>query len=192
MLFCCYHFVFTQNVLSYLLSILHCVTLISEKDWQRGQKSSGDSWNYFHWITSSNYFAWTQQPWWQNRYRKVASSIPVYYSILNHFWGATNWDVLLTETCYYCHVQQSIKKSNHKRLHELISICTLHFMYIRGCQIGMQGPQLCAEPRHFCKLDVATSRIAFLDLNLHVLQVAPSNSKNWGRSVVQNCTSDTP
>ena len=51
-------------------------------------------------------------------------------------------------------------------------------MYVRGCQIGMQGPQLCAEPRHFCKLDVATSRIAFLDLNLHVLQVAPSNSKN--------------
>ena len=49
---------------------------------------------------------------------------------------------------------------------------------IRGCQIGMQGPQLCAQPRHFCKLDVATSRIEFLDLNLHVLQVAPSNSKN--------------
>ena len=39
-------------------------------------------------------------------------------------------------------------------------------MDIRGCQIGMQGPELCAEPRHFCKLDVATSRIAILDLNL--------------------------
>ena len=46
----------------------------------------------------------------------------------------------------------------------------------RGCQIGMQGPQLCAEPRHFCKSDVATSRMAFLDLNLHVLQLATSNS----------------
>ena len=34
-------------------------------------------------------------------YRKVASSIPVYYSILDNFWGAANWDVLLTETCYY-------------------------------------------------------------------------------------------
>ena len=31
----------------------------------------------------------------------------------------------------------------------------------------MQGPKLCAKPRHFCKLDVATSRMAFLDLNLH-------------------------
>ncbi len=49
---------------------------------------------------------------------------------------------------------------------------------IRGCQIGMQGPQLCAKPRHFCKLDVATSRMAFLNLNLHVLQVATSNSNN--------------
>ena len=48
----------------------------------------------------------------------------------------------------------------------------------QGCQIGMQGPQLCAEPHHICKLDVATSRMAFLDLNLHVLQVATSNSKN--------------
>ena len=51
-------------------------------------------------------------------------------------------------------------------------------MYVRGCKIGMQGPQLCAKPRHFCKLDVATSRMAFLDLNLHVLQVATSNSNN--------------
>ena len=41
--------------------------------------------------------------------------------------------------------------------------------YIRGCQIGMQGPQL-------CELDMATSRMAILDLNLqHVLQVATSN-----------------
>ena len=47
---------------------------------------------------------------------------------------------------------------------------------IRGCQIGMQGPQLFAEPRHFCKLDVATSRIACLDLNLNVLQVATSSN----------------
>jgi hypothetical protein len=45
-------------------------------------------------------------------------------------------------------------------------------MYTRGCQIGMQGPQLCAKPRHFWKLDLTTSRMAFLDLNLHVLQVA--------------------
>ena len=56
----------------------------------------------------------------------------------------------------------------------------------------MQGPQLCAEPRCFLKLDVATSRMAFLDLNLQVLQNAISNSSNLGRTVVQNCTSDTP
>ena len=37
-------------------------------------------------------------------YRKVASSRPVYYSIFDHFWGATNQDVLLTEMCYYCHL----------------------------------------------------------------------------------------
>ena len=63
---------------------------------------------------------------------------------------------------------------------------------VRGCQIGMQGPQFSAKPRYFCKLDLATSRMAFLDLNLYVLQVATSNSNNWGHSVVQNCTSDTP
>ena len=34
------------------------------------------------------------------KYRKVASSRPVYYSIFDHFWGATNQDVLLTEACY--------------------------------------------------------------------------------------------
>ena len=44
-------------------------------------------------------------------------------------------------------------------------------VFTGGCQIGMQGP-LCPEPRQFCKLDTATSRKAFLDLNLHVLQLA--------------------
>ena len=47
-----------------------------------------------------------------------------------------------------------------------------HSIDIRGCQIGMQGPQLCAKPHHVYKLDVGTSRMAFLDLNLHVLQPA--------------------
>ena len=39
-----------------------------------------------------------QQIWDNNvdlTYRKVASSRPVYYSIFDHFWGATNQDVLL-------------------------------------------------------------------------------------------------
>ena len=65
-------------------------------------------------------------------YRKVASSRLVYYSIFDHFWGATNQDVLLSETCYYCHVQQSIKWWVHKRLHELVSIFVnymVHIMY---------------------------------------------------------------
>ena len=42
------------------------------------------------------------------------------------------------------------------------------YLQFRGCQIGMQWPQLCSKARHFCKLDVATSRMAFLDLNMHV------------------------
>ena len=42
-------------------------------------------------------------------YRKVASSRPVYYSIFDLFWGATNQDVLLTEMCYYFYIQKSIK-----------------------------------------------------------------------------------
>ena len=62
---------------------------------------------------------------------------------------------------------------------------------VRWHQIGMQGPQLCPGPRHFCKSDVPSSILAFLDLKLHVLQLGTSNSNNWGRPVVQNCTSDT-
>ena len=58
----------------------------------------------------------------QSIYRKVASSRPVYYSIFDYFWGATNQDVLLTETCYYCYVQKSMKCWVHKRLHEFSSI----------------------------------------------------------------------
>ena len=42
-------------------------------------------------------------------YRKVASSRPVYYSIFDNFWGATNQDVLLNEMCYYFYVQKSMK-----------------------------------------------------------------------------------
>ena len=50
----------------------------------------------------------------ENYYRKVASSRPVYYSIFDLFWGATNQDVLLTEMCYYCYIQKSIKWWVHK------------------------------------------------------------------------------
>ena len=31
-------------------------------------------------------------------YRKVVSSRPIYYSIFERFWDATNWDVLLKKT----------------------------------------------------------------------------------------------
>ena len=40
-----------------------------------------------------------------NIYCKVASCIPVYYSIFDHILGATNQDMLLSKTCYYCYVQ---------------------------------------------------------------------------------------
>ena len=40
----------------------------------------------------------------------------------------------------------------------------------------MQRPQLCANPRHFCELDVATSRMAFLDLNQGPLKIWTEHS----------------
>ena len=56
----------------------------------------------------------------------------------------------------------------------LVALCIyVRCTYIRGCQNGMQGPQLCTKPCHFCKLNVATSRMAFLDLNL-------ACSTSWG------------
>ena len=33
-------------------------------------------------------------------YREVTSSRPVHYSIFEHFWGATDWDVLLSKGYY--------------------------------------------------------------------------------------------
>ena len=66
---------------------------------------------------------------------------------------------------------------------------------IDGADFPCRGPafsSLCSfYGQNICSV-VVTSRIAFLYLNLHVLKVAISNSNNWGRSVVQNCTSDTP
>ena len=73
------------------------------------------------------------------------------------------------------------KKVREEHIEEILQVNFKHAIkdvYCRGCQIGRQGPQLCAKPRHFCKLDVAASRMAFLNLNLHVLQVATLNSKN--------------
>lgn len=51
-----------------------------------------------------NYFLEEQA----TKFRKVASSRLVYYSIFDHSWGATNQDMLLSEMCYYCHVQELI------------------------------------------------------------------------------------
>ena len=53
------------------------------------------------------------------------------------------------------------------------------WLLVLGLNEGLvECATLCAKPGHFCKLDVATSRMAFLDFNLHVLQVAASNSNN--------------
>ena len=57
-------------------------------------------------------------------------------------------------------------------------------MSIRRCQIGLQGIHLCSKPRLFCNLNVATYKNAFLNLILHVLQLATSNSRNCGRFIV--------
>ena len=73
--------------------------------------------------------------------------------------------------------QNRLSKGNYHNF-ILCSMNSLICMLLRGCQIGMQGPQLWAKPHHCCKLDMATSRMAFLDLKLHVLQVATSNSNN--------------
>ena len=51
-------------------------------------------------------------------------------------------------------------------------------MYFTRYKIGMQGPHLCAKPRLFCNLDVATSKIVFVDLKLYVLELASSNFQN--------------
>ena len=59
-------------------------------------------------------------------------------------------------------------------------------MYVRGRQIAMQGPQLCAGPCHFCKLDLPSSRLAFLDLKLGM--AIPQRisfleeSRSWGKA----------
>ena len=58
--------------------------------------------------------------------------------------------------------------------------------------VKMASKRTPAKPRHFCKWNMATSWMAFLNLNLNVLQVATPNSNNRERSVVQNCTSDIP
>ena len=77
-----------------------------------------------------------------HEYRKVASNIPVYYSIFDYFWGATNWNVLLTETCYYYHVQQSIKRWVKKRWHEFISIFYNYLLFLPKCRILKNSNQI--------------------------------------------------
>ena len=117
----------------------------------------------------------------------------IFCPVLEFFHCLPLWKtVLFALELFHCLPLWTTVRVHGKKLQNATKKIIVLACSIRGCQIGMQGPQLCAKPRHFCKLDVATSRIAFLDLNLHVLQVATSNSKNWGRSVVQNCTSDTP
>ena len=68
-------------------------------------------------------------------YRKVAISIPVYYSIFDHFWGATNQDVLLIEMCYYCYVQKSIKWWVHIYFQS-------HLLFLSECRILKNSDQI--------------------------------------------------
>ena len=62
----------------------------------------------------------------------------------------------------------------------------------KGCKLGgvksecKAHPHLCAKPRHFCKLVVATSKKAFLELKL------PTCSTVYHLYILKNCPSDTP
>ena len=60
----------------------------------------------------------------------------------------------------------------------LLKFRYLNLYVYRSVKSACKDSQLCAEPRHFCKLDMTPSRMAFLDLNLYVLEVATSNSNN--------------
>ena len=63
-------------------------------------------------------------------YRKVASSRPVYYSIFDYFWGATNWDVLLTETCYYCLLV--LQQSNNHNCIKNVALINFNLCIVDG------------------------------------------------------------
>ena len=87
---------------------------------------------------------------------------------IHHFiWGAIACHGLALHTqSYDVYAMQEIMYK-HVGIYVLLdAICYWSLRWdIRGCQNGMQGPQLFAKPCHFWKLNMATSRMAFLDLN---------------------------
>ena len=77
----------------------------------------------------------------------------------------------------------------------LVDVCFC-IVSVGGRELSLGGVKSACKDLSFaqsliiiCKLEVATLGMAFLDLNLHVLQLATSNSNNLGPSVVQNYTS---
>ena len=107
--------------------------------------------------------------WRDMYYRKVASSRPVYYSIFDYFLVATNWDVLLTETCYYYHVHQSIKRWVKKGWHKFISIFANYIIVHRYSHL----PWLVF---YFCKLYLTKwSKILGLSILIFI-------NKDWEKS----------
>ena len=58
-----------------------------------------------------------------DNYRKVASNRPVYYSIFEHFWGASNWYLLLTEG-YYIEGQRFLGATNRDGLQTEMCYCS--------------------------------------------------------------------
>ena len=63
---------------------------------EQSEISSQDWIYYFKLIDAQGKFMLLFQKT-HREYRKVESSRPVYYSIFDHFWGATIWDVLLID-----------------------------------------------------------------------------------------------
>ena len=79
-------------------------------------------------------------------------------------------DIVFSENIRNQYIKSQEWKCNTVSIKTLLSDILLWYIFLRishqnlvvckmwRCQIGMQGPRLCPEPRHFCKLDVANSR----------------------------------
>ena len=71
------------------------------------------------WLFATYFFTHSKQ--WSNKWRSHSTTVKSWAVDRSTIQFLIIFGVLLTETCYCCHVQQSMKKTNHKRLHELIS-----------------------------------------------------------------------
>ena len=107
--------------------------------------------------------------------------------ICTQFFGRSDWSKSAVIFCLFPLLKTFLRRGEGAT--KILNKCLRNEWSLRRCQIGIQGPHLCARPCQFYNLDMATSQKEILYLKLLWPNSLDCTDFSVEPAVTQNCVS---